>query len=258
MSVRILLSDAFLDPEEPKDNTNTVGYVNDIARREGLDLQARIMRSDLGGLDKIHNKGVVVDDKRVLVSSINWSYNSPANNREVGVIIDHPQIASYFADIFTFDWYNGTPADYPLITEVDAATGFLEISNFGPKPVDMSGWSLSSSSGDWVLPAKTVVYPGKPLVLARDAAFFKGRYGAVPTLVELTGLTIGPDRDTLKLRRQDRVIDAVAWGEHQPGWKLAGPGRTAICRENPGKDTNTYLDWAPSSKGTPGIAGCGK
>jgi phosphatidylserine/phosphatidylglycerophosphate/cardiolipin synthase-like enzyme len=75
VKVRILLSDAFLDPNDPKDNTKTMAYVNDIARREALDLQARIIKSSLAGLDKIHNKGVVVDGRRALVSSVNWSLN---------------------------------------------------------------------------------------------------------------------------------------------------------------------------------------
>jgi phosphatidylserine/phosphatidylglycerophosphate/cardiolipin synthase-like enzyme len=78
-----------------------MAYVNDTARREGLDLQARIIKSSLAGLDKIHNKGVVVDGRRALVSSVNWSLNSPLNNREVSLLIDNQQIAGYFTDVLT-------------------------------------------------------------------------------------------------------------------------------------------------------------
>jgi cardiolipin synthase A/B len=99
--VRILISDAFLDPSDPKDSTNTVRYANDIARREHLDMQARIFNHALLGMEKIHNKGVIVDDRKVLVSSINWSYNSPTNNREASLILEHPVIGAYFADILT-------------------------------------------------------------------------------------------------------------------------------------------------------------
>lgn len=106
VAVRILLSNAFLDPENPKDNTVTVSYVNGVAVREGLDLQARILASEIG-LDKIHNKGVIADDRRAFVGSINWSYNSPTNNREVGIIVDHPAIGEYFADVFRYDWHGG-------------------------------------------------------------------------------------------------------------------------------------------------------
>lgn len=260
VSVRILLSDAFLDPKDPKDNTYTVQFVNDLARREGLDLQARVIRSDIGGIDKIHNKGIVVDDRQVFISSVNWSYNSPANNREVGLIIDHPQIGALYADLFAFDWYNGTPADYPLITEADTVNGYVEIANFGQKAVELSGWTLSTSAGEWTLPSRTVVYPGKPLVVARDAVAMKAKYGLIPTLVEVPGLVMRSDRDTVQLRRPERgrLVDAVSWGEHQPGWKLSGPARGPVCRENPGKDTNTHLDWVQAAKGTPGAAGCGR
>ena len=44
--------------------------------------------------------------------------------------------------MFTYDWYNGTPADWPLITEVDAADGFVELVNFSDRTVDVSGWTL--------------------------------------------------------------------------------------------------------------------
>lgn len=95
----VLLSDSFLDPSNPRDNTNTVQYLNSLAYREGLDLQARIFRSDIAAVDKIHNKGLIVDGRKVLVSSVNWSYNSPANNREVSLILDHPTIGEYYTDI---------------------------------------------------------------------------------------------------------------------------------------------------------------
>ena len=101
VKVRILLSDAYLDPKDPKDNTNTVLYLTQLARRENLDLQARIFRHDLAALEKIHNKGVIVDGRKVLVTSINWSQNSPANNREVGLLLDHPDLGAYYTHIFT-------------------------------------------------------------------------------------------------------------------------------------------------------------
>ena len=61
-------------------------------------------RSPVNQMEQIHNKGVIVDDKRVLVSSINWNSNSPNFNREAGVIIDHPGVARYFREVFEDDW----------------------------------------------------------------------------------------------------------------------------------------------------------
>jgi phosphatidylserine/phosphatidylglycerophosphate/cardiolipin synthase-like enzyme len=49
----------------------------------------------------------------VLISSINWNENSVMNNRETGVIIKNKDIASYYADVFFFDWnLNNTMTPY--------------------------------------------------------------------------------------------------------------------------------------------------
>jgi cardiolipin synthase len=54
-----------------------------------------------------HNKGVIVDGQKVLVSSINWSYESTHENREAGVIITHSGVANFFTQIFNWDWAAG-------------------------------------------------------------------------------------------------------------------------------------------------------
>jgi cardiolipin synthase A/B len=52
----------------------------------------------------MHNKGAVVDNTSILISSINWNENSILNNRETGIIITHPEIASVYSTIFLSDW----------------------------------------------------------------------------------------------------------------------------------------------------------
>lgn len=54
----------------------------------------------------VHNKGIVVDGKTVLVSSQNWSADGVLRNRDAGVIIEHEGIAQYFQQIFVHDWTN--------------------------------------------------------------------------------------------------------------------------------------------------------
>ena len=156
--------------------------------------------------------------------------------------------------MFTYDWYNGSPADYPLVTEVNPGAGFLEITHYGTKPADLSGWTVSASGREWAIPKGTMLTPGKPLVLVADKSAFQARFGPTVTPVELPGLTLGAPRDTVRLRKGATLIDTVAWGEALPGWKLPAG---AVCRSNPGKDTNSHLDWTLASKGTPGAAGCG-
>lgn len=149
------------------------------------------------------------------------------------------------------------PADWPLITEVDAVTGFVELVHYGARPIDIGGWTLAARKGEWVLPARTTLRPGVPLVVARNRAQLVQRYGEVANLLELPDLAITQGRDALRLRRRGYTVDAVAWGEELPGWDLPGVARAPLCRINPGKDTNTALDWKSGDKATPGEPGCG-
>ena len=75
---------------------------------------------------------MIVDEKRVLVSSINWNMNSPTFNREAGVIIDHPGVARYFLEVFDDDWNSsvkneGQKTDYAKIAIVGIVIVFLLI-----------------------------------------------------------------------------------------------------------------------------------
>lgn len=52
----------------------------------------------------IHNKGIVVDGARVLVSSANWSGDGVVRNRDAGLIIHDEEIAGYYQRVFLDDW----------------------------------------------------------------------------------------------------------------------------------------------------------
>jgi len=102
--VQILLDSAWFNTEDDADNDEMVAVINRIAAAEGLPLEARLADIEANNLAKIHNKGVIVDGRAVLVSSINWNANSTAFNREAGVIIEHPAIAAYYTAVFLDDW----------------------------------------------------------------------------------------------------------------------------------------------------------
>lgn len=104
VAVRVLLDSAWFNTEGAADNDEMVGIINRIAAAEGLPLEARLADLEANNLAKIHNKGVIVDGRAVLVSSINWNANSPAFNREAGVIIEHQKIAGYYLAVFEDDW----------------------------------------------------------------------------------------------------------------------------------------------------------
>ncbi|MDD1647329.1 MAG: phospholipase D-like domain-containing protein [Methanomicrobiales archaeon] len=104
VAVRILLDGSSYGTGGDQDNDEMAAVIAGIARREGLPLEVRVgWPADLG-VRSIHNKGVIVDSRRVLVSSINWNENSPAFNREAGVILEHPGVAGFFTEAFVQDW----------------------------------------------------------------------------------------------------------------------------------------------------------
>jgi len=118
--VRVLLDSYWYSIEDEKDNDEMVSLINRISLSEHIPLEARCADLKRIGVDKIHNKGVIVDNQHVLVSSINWNSVSPNFNREAGVIIDHQGVAGYFLEVFEDDW--STSSKTPPIT-----TDFLKL-----------------------------------------------------------------------------------------------------------------------------------
>ncbi|RCV65167.1 Phosphatidylserine/phosphatidylglycerophosphate/cardiolipin synthase [Methanophagales archaeon] len=90
-------------------NQATIDYVRSIAAGNGsLQLEPKFSDVESTGLNKTHNKGVIVDRNKVLISSINWNENSARKNREVGVIIENDAVGEYYTRVFLYDWYNGS------------------------------------------------------------------------------------------------------------------------------------------------------
>ena len=118
--VRVLLDSYWYNIEDEKDNDEMVALINRIGVSEHIPLEARCADLSTNEIDKIHNKGVIVDSQYVLVSSINWNSNSPNFNREAGVIVDHPGVARYFLDVFEDDWN-------PKIKSPGIKTDYLKI-----------------------------------------------------------------------------------------------------------------------------------
>lgn len=51
-----------------------------------------------------HAKSAVVDGKKVVVGSINWSGNAMRNNREAAVVVEDEETAEEFERVFAEDW----------------------------------------------------------------------------------------------------------------------------------------------------------
>jgi phosphatidylserine/phosphatidylglycerophosphate/cardiolipin synthase-like enzyme len=105
--VRVLLDSYSYNVEDTEDNDEMAIVINDLARGEDLPLEARCADLAKSGVEKIHNKGVIVDRRLTLVSSINWNDNSPNFNREAGVIVNHTGAAEYYTRVFEDDWNAG-------------------------------------------------------------------------------------------------------------------------------------------------------
>jgi len=59
---------------------------------------------DTTWFSEIHNKGIIVDGRLVLICSINFSDESIAENREAGVIIQNQNVAQWYQAVYDYDW----------------------------------------------------------------------------------------------------------------------------------------------------------
>lgn len=71
-----------------------------LERLQDANIDLSVVRIQSG----VHNKGIVVDSKVVVVSSQNWSGDGVARNRDAGLIIYNEDAAKYWQEIFVHDW----------------------------------------------------------------------------------------------------------------------------------------------------------
>jgi len=104
VSVRILLDGSWASVEaDSGTNDDVLERINRRAGNESLPLEVRLLRPR-GPIERLHNKGAVVDARAVLVSSMNWALGSATENREVGLIVEDPDLAKTFEISFDADW----------------------------------------------------------------------------------------------------------------------------------------------------------
>jgi hypothetical protein len=71
----------------------------------------------------IHNKGIIVDGKSVLISSANWSSAGALRNRDAGLIVHDPEVADYYTKIFLDDWDTRAKSRFKDPEHVELALG---------------------------------------------------------------------------------------------------------------------------------------
>lgn len=114
--VKVLLDSNGYNLESWNDNDETIAWLNDRARKENLSLEARLVDLNSLGLAKLHTKGLIVDGRVLLISSLNWNANS-VYNREAGIIIESEELASYYEAVFLHDWNVTARGDSPWADE---------------------------------------------------------------------------------------------------------------------------------------------
>ncbi|MCK4365917.1 MAG: lamin tail domain-containing protein, partial [Thermoplasmatales archaeon] len=76
---------------------------------EEYGIEVKFIYTNWSYFSNVHNKGMIVDNRSVLISSINWNENSVTRNREAGIIIENEDVAQFYADVFFYDWNINSP-----------------------------------------------------------------------------------------------------------------------------------------------------
>jgi hypothetical protein len=90
-------------------------------KAKGVDIASRVRQ-----IADHHTKGMVVDGRRVLLGSHNWSKPGVTLNRDASLLFDHEGIALYYAEAFEIDWARAsrvTPKQYVKPEGVTGAIG---------------------------------------------------------------------------------------------------------------------------------------
>lgn len=73
-------------------------------KSKGVDIAAQ-----LRSIGNHHTKGMIVDGKKVLIGSHNWSKPGVTLNRDASLIFDDTDVAQYFTEAFEIDWERSNP-----------------------------------------------------------------------------------------------------------------------------------------------------
>ena len=137
---------------------------------------------------------------------------------------------------------------------------FIELTNTGPDPVDLSGWSFTAgitlATGDLKLPSGTVVPPGGFLVGSSDTALFSARYGRSADF-SYAGTSLSNGGEQVRLvDAAAGVVDDVVYDDAAP-WPVAPDGfGPSLELSSLGDDNALATSWHASTVdfGTPGAA----
>ena len=102
--VRLLLDGFFDEPEALRSNHATVEYLTAIAAAEGLDIVGAVGNPTGGGIHAKWFLAQIDGVKWSAVGSLNGGEISHKVNREVVLLVDHPQVFARLQEVFLYDW----------------------------------------------------------------------------------------------------------------------------------------------------------
>ncbi len=135
---------------------------------------------------------------------------------------------------------------------LDDPYDFLELTNTGSEPIDISGWSFSAGITA-TLPPGSVIPGGGRFVLAASAPLFSSVYGSSPDAIYTGKLSNGGEQVTL-VDAGLTVMDTVTYAD-QPPWPASPDGSgPSLELRGLGSDNTDPENWGASTivGGTPG------
>ena len=108
--VRILLDGSDFNGDGIPENMETANLIGKAVDELGLSNNFRVRLHPPSRMDNycdislIHSKGMVIDGNKTWISSFNWGPTSGLDNREVGLMIDSQEIASFYTSVMDHDW----------------------------------------------------------------------------------------------------------------------------------------------------------
>ena len=110
VDVEVLLDNSWYVAEE---NRMLAETLESAAERDDLPLEVHL--ADGGDrFDRIHAKGIVIDDEVTVLGSINWNDHSLGENREVAVVLHGEEASAYYAAVFDGDWTDTETWEIPV------------------------------------------------------------------------------------------------------------------------------------------------
>ncbi|KYH38939.1 MAG: conserved exported protein of unknown function [Candidatus Bathyarchaeota archaeon B23] len=219
-----------------------------------LDAGVDIRGDNRAGL--MHHKVMIIDGYVVVTGSYNWSVSAEDSNDENVIVLRSSRVAEEYLEEFDRIW-SGTvkptkegeeaPGEEEGVEEVtvhvvineveqnpagaDAGNEWVELYNPSSQPVDIGGWTLSTTHGDTVtltIPEGTIIDPGEFKVYTYSKQWLDNEDESV-ILRDDSGVIVDETPILNDTHNDDR-----AWSRHPNG-----------------HDTDSPSDWAfqPSTMG---------